>query len=581
MSLEKKGIAVSHGFITGHILLLNQARTIVDKKKIKKTEIYEEINRLQLAVEKSIDEISELKINSDYGLKSEHIDILDFNILILEDEILASEVIQKIKKEQINAEWALNSVLTDKSKNFSNVKDIYMQERLADFYYIGERIIKNLRGNLDFSLDFEKDSIIVAHDLSPVDALKYCQDKNVIGLLTDVGGITSHTAIIARSLSLPAIMSLVDISQVLEPGNEVVVDGYKGLVSWNLKDDEKKEILKLKKEYSVLEENLLEFSKLPSLTKDGVEFLIKANIEIASETSSAIRYGAQGIGMYRTEFLFTSKDRFPSENEQYEDYIKLFSNNDFNDITIRTLDIGGDKLIHKNDDEANPAMGLRGIRYSLSNIEIFKNQIKAIFRVCSEKKKKIRILLPMVSTLEEIIEAKKLIESMAKEFDVDDLYNIGVVIETPSAAIMVNEISHYVNFLSIGTNDLIQYILAADRNNKELRPILNYYQPAVIRTISDIVTNSKEGTYISVCGEMASDILSLPLFIGLGINELSMNCHSIPIIKSAINELEKKDCENILYKCIKKKKSSEISTILKKEILRKVKKAKKIIKYEF
>ena len=332
MSLEKKGIAVSHGFITGHILLLNQARTIVDKKKIKKTEIYEEINRLQLAVEKSIDEISELKINSDYGLKSEHIDILDFNILILEDEILASEVIQKIKKEQINAEWALNSVLTDKSKNFSNVKDIYMQERLADFYYIGERIIKNLRGNLDFSLDFEKDSIIVAHDLSPVDALKYCQDKNVIGLLTDVGGITSHTAIIARSLSLPAIMSLVDISQVLEPGNEVVVDGYKGLVSWNLKDDEKKEILKLKKEYSVLEENLLEFSKLPSLTKDGVEFLIKANIEIASETSSAIRYGAQGIGMYRTEFLFTSKDRFPSENEQYEDYIKLFSNNDFNDI---------------------------------------------------------------------------------------------------------------------------------------------------------------------------------------------------------------------------------------------------------
>ena len=343
MSISKKGISVSPGFSIGNIVLINQARTIVDKKKINKNKIYHEINRLQKAVENSIKEISELKKSSNYKLKSEHIDILDFNILVLEDEILASEVIQKIKKELINAEWALNSVLTEKSKNYSKVKDIYMQERLADFYYIGERIIKNLRGNSDNLLELPKNSILVAHDLSPVDALKYCKNKNVIGLLMDLGGATSHTAIIAKSLSIPAIMSLGDISQVLQPGKKVYIDGYKGIVTWQLKKEEKDEILKLKDEYNIIEENLLEFSKLPSKTKDGIEILIKANIEITSELSSAIRYGAQGIGMYRTEFLYTTNERFPTEDEQFEDYKKLFNNNSFDSVTIRTLDIGGDK----------------------------------------------------------------------------------------------------------------------------------------------------------------------------------------------------------------------------------------------
>ena len=480
MSISKKGISVSPGFSVGNIVLINQARTIVDKKKINKNKIYHEINRLQKAVENSIKEISELKKSSNYKLKSEHIDILDFNILILEDEILASEVIQKIKKELINAEWALNSVLTEKSKNYSKVKDIYMQERLADFYYIGERIIKNLRGNSDNLLELPKNSILVAHDLSPVDALKYCKNKNVIGLLMDLGGATSHTAIIAKSLSIPAIMSLGDISQVLQPGKKVYIDGYKGIVTWQLKKEEKDEILKLKDEYNIIEKNLLEFSKLPSKTKDGIEILIKANIEITSELSSAIRYGAQGIGMYRTEFLYTTNERFPTEDEQFEDYKKLFNNSSFDSVTIRTLDIGGDKNFFQKD-EINPAMGLRGIRYSLTNTETFIDQVKAIFRVCIDTKKKIRILLPMVSVLDEIIEAKSIIENLGNLSGANGLFEIGVVIETPSAAIMSKEISEIVDFISIGTNDLVQYILAADRNNEEVRPILNYYQPAVIR----------------------------------------------------------------------------------------------------
>ena len=579
MSISKKGISVSPGFSVGNIVLINQARTIVDKKKINKNKIYHEINRLQKAVENSIKEISELKKSSNYKLKSEHIDILDFNILVLEDEILASEVIQKIKKELINAEWALNSVLTEKSKNYSKVKDIYMQERLADFYYIGERIIKNLRGNSDNLLELPKNSILVAHDLSPVDALKYCKNKNVIGLLMDLGGATSHTAIIAKSLSIPAIMSLGDISQVLQPGKKVYIDGYKGIVTWQLKKEEKDEILKLKDEYNIIEENLLEFSKLPSKTKDGIEILIKANIEITSELSSAIRYGAQGIGMYRTEFLYTTNERFPTEDEQFEDYKKLFNNNSFDSVTIRTLDIGGDKNFFQKD-EINPAMGLRGIRYSLTNTETFIDQVKAIFRVCIDTKKKIRILLPMVSVLDEIIEAKSIIENLGNLSGANGLFEIGVVIETPSAAIMSKEISEIVDFISIGTNDLVKYILAADRNNEEVRPILNYYQPAVIRIIKDIVRRVQKDTYISICGEMANDILSLPLFIALKINELSMNCHSIPIIKSVINELEYNECKMAFDRCLQMKKSVDINSILKQLINKKIEKAKSIIQYE-
>ena len=580
MSIEKKGIAVSHGFCFGSIVLLNQARTIVEKRKIKKNEIFNEISRLQVAVEKSIDEVSNLKHNSDYGLKSEHIDILDFNILILEDEILASEVIQKIKNDSINAEWALNDVLTSKSKNFANIKDIYMQERLADFYYIGERIVKNLRGANDHSLEIKNNSILVAHDLSPIDTLKYCQSDKVKGILTDLGGTTSHTAIIARSLSIPAIMSLHDISHTLKPGQRAYVDGYKGIVTWKTNKEQKVQMESLRNEYLLLEENLLEFSKLNGHTNDGVRVSVKANIEITSELNSAIRYGAEGIGMYRTEFLFTSKDRFPTEDEQFEDYKKLLNTNQFNEATIRTLDIGGDKVKNLNIEESNPALGLRGIRYSLANIEIFERQLRAIFRVCAEKEKRIRILLPMISNIDEINKANEIIDQTNKDFMVSNFYTVGVVIETPSAAILADEISNHVDFISIGTNDLLQYILAADRTNENLRDLMSYYQPSVIKTIKQIKDNVGNQKYISICGEMASDILSLPLFIGLGFNELSMNSHSIPIIKSAMNELSSIECKEIVNICLDCQKASEIEEILRKFINDKILKAKNLIKYE-
>ena len=559
MSEERTGIAISPGFSVGNALLINQAKTVVEKRKIKSAEIVKEVNKFQSAVEVSKNEIRRMKLNIDNQYKIEHIEILDFNILILEDEILATEIIELITKKQINAEWALNQVLTNKSKEFAFVKDLYMQERLADFYYIAERITKNLRGLNQNLIQIKNNTILVAHDLSPIDALKYCKDGKVNGILTDLGGTTSHTAIIARSLGIPTIMSMVDISTLIKPGQKIYVDGYKGKVKWKVNKIEKDELDNLKKDYLSFQKDLFEFSKLSGETKDKKTISIKANIEISSEVRMASKYGAEGIGMYRTEFLFTKNEVFPSLDEQYDDYVRLFNENLFDEVTIRTLDIGGDKIQDYTHLENNPALGLRGIRYSLANLDTFKIQLNAIIRVVQKTNKKIRILLPMISNLSELDESIKAIKEVQDSYDVDrSLISIGVVIETPSAVLLIKEICDKVDFVSIGTNDLIQYTIAADRTNETLEDIISHYQPSVLRMLKLIKEEIPKDTYISVCGEMANDVNCLPLFVAMGVRELSMNYYSIPKIKKVIHDLSFKDCETTFNECLELTKPKDI-----------------------
>ena len=551
MSIERTGIAISPGFSVGNALLINQAKTVVERRKIKSSEIVKEVNKFQSAVEVSKNEIRRMKLNIDNEYKIEHIEILDFNILILEDEILATEIIELITKKQINAEWALNEVLTNKSKEFAFVKDLYMQERLADFYYIAERITKNLRGLNQNFIQIKNNTILVAHDLSPIDALKYCKDGKVNGILTDLGGTTSHTAIIARSLGIPTIMSMIDISTLIKPGQKIYVDGYKGKVKWKVNKVEKDELDILKKDYLSFQKDLFKFSKLSGETKDKKTISIKANIEISSEVRMASKYGAEGIGMYRTEFLFTNNEIFPSLDEQFNDYASLFDENLFDEVTIRTLDIGGDKIQDYTHLENNPALGLRGIRYSLANPATFKTQLNAILKVVEKKNKKIRILLPMISNLIELDKSIKTIKEVQDSYDIDpNLISIGVVIETPSAVLLIKEICDSVDFVSIGTNDLIQYTIAADRTNETLEDIISHYQPSVLRMLKLIKENVPKGTYISICGEMANDVNCLPLFVAMGVRELSMNYYSIPKIKKVIHDLSLKDCENIFNQCL-------------------------------
>ncbi len=558
MRLELKAMVISPGVALGKVVLLNRSKTIVEKRRLTPALAESEKQRFLSAVEKSKEQVIFIKDELDPKEAGDHIQILNFNIMMLEDEILCEEAIRTIENEQVNAEWAITSVLSKKSEAFKNVEDIYMKERLADIYYLGERILRNLRGVQDDIPDLEDDSVLVAHDISPVDLFGFAK-HHAIGLATDVGGSTSHSAIVAKSLGIPAVMGLEDITLKVSPGDSIFIDGFKGIVIINPTEKELKELNKRRREYQALEKKLISYATLPGKTLDGREIRVSANIEISDEVNLAICYGAEGIGMYRTEFLFTSSVYFPTEEEQFEDYKKLISRFHIPHITIRTLDIGGDKspVGVQPLKGLNPALGLRGIRLSLKDEKTFRAQIRAILR--ASEFGKARILVPMISTILEIREVKKIIMEIAEELKSRSSPEIGVMIEIPSAAIMASEIAEEVDFLSIGTNDLIQYTLAVDRVNDHVSYLFTPFNPAVLRLIKGVIEMAKaKGVPVSVCGEMAGQLSCVPLLVGMGVDELSMNVHAIPKVKKILNSITEKESKEILDHALKLKTAPDI-----------------------
>jgi len=567
MRVELQGIAISPGIALGNIVLLDRTKMIVEKTGVGKNVIEREKQRFLGAVNKSKDQILSIKENLDHGDTGEHLDILNFSIMMLEDELLSEEVVNFVEAEQVNAEWAINSVLTKKSEAFKKVEDIYMKERLADFYYLGERILRNLHGVHDGISYLAAGSVLIAHDLSAVDVVSYAK-HNVIGIVSDTGASTSHSAIVAKSLGIPTVMGLEDITAKATPGDTIFVDGFNGTV---IIDPDKNELKKFKKrrtDYIKLEKQLLKYAKLQGKTLDDVKISVNANIEIIEELDLARSYGAEGIGMYRTEFLFTNSVYFPDEDEQYENYTKVVSALYPPLVTIRTLDIGGDKFPAgmEPSKRLNPALGLRGIRFSLLEQDMLRKQIRAILR--SSPKKKIRILVPMISKLSEVLDTKKIIQEIADELGVGDTWEIGVMIETPSAAIIASDISQEVDFLSIGTNDLIQYTLAVDRINERVSYLYTPFHPAILRLISGVIEAAhKNNIPVSVCGEMASQLSCVPLLVGMGVDELSMNIHSIPKVKKLLNTITEKDSKKILKNSLKLKTESDIRNYVRKAIV--------------
>jgi phosphotransferase system enzyme I (PtsI) len=499
--------------------------------------------------------------------KGDHLEVLNFNIMMLEDDLFCEEVIRAIESELASAEWAITYVLSKKSEAFKHVEDIYMKERLADIYHLGEIVLHNLRDVKDDVPDLKGDSVLVAHDISPIDLIAFSKHR-AIGLATDIGGTTSHSAIVARSLGIPTVMGLEDIILKVSPGDPIFIDGYNGIVIVNFADQERGEFIKREKDYQALARKLKRYAKLPSRTLDGMAIKVNANIEIADEIEQALSYGAEGIGMYRTEFLFTRSNVFPTEQEQFEDYKKLISIFHSSDITIRTLDIGGDKFPPGMEapKELNPALGLRGIRFSLMDRNIFRTQIRAILK--ASRFGKIRILIPMVSSLFEIRDTKSIVSGVAREIDSGCSWEIGVMIETPSAAILASEIAEEVDFLSIGTNDLIQYTLAVDRINEHVSYLFSHFHPAVLRLLKSITEAARlKGVPVGVCGEMAGQLSCVPLLVGMGIDELSMNTHSIPKVKKLLNSITKAGCEEILENALKLKTTFDTKDYVIKTIL--------------
>ncbi len=568
MRVEAKGIAVSPGVALGKVALFNRAKMIVEKKRVEPDLIETEKKRFLAAVQKSKDQLISIRERFDPKESGDdHLQILNFHLMMLEDELLCEDVIRTIEKEQINAEWAITSVLSKKSEALHSIEDVYMRERLADIHYLGQRILRNLHGIHDEIPDLNEDSVLVAHDIGPVDVVGFAK-HHAIGFATDIGGSTSHSAIVARSLGIPTVMGLEDITLKVSPGDSIFIDGFKGIVIVNPTEQELKEFKKRKKEYQALERKLRSYVSLPGKTLDGKEIRVNANIEMADEVDLAACYGAEGIGMYRTEFLFINSASFPTEEEQFEDYKRVISALSSRSVTIRTLDIGGDKfpLGREPSSELNPALGLRGIRFSLKDEKIFRAQIKALLKASMFGK--VRILIPMVSSIEEIIEVKGIISRVATELNSPPQWEIGVMIETPSAAIMASEIADEVDFLSIGTNDLIQYTLAVDRINEHVSYLFSPFHPAVLRLIKGIIeAANQKGVKVGVCGEMAGQLHCVPLLVGMGVDELSMNVHAIPKVKKLLNSITEKGSREIVEGALKLKTAMDTREYVIKEII--------------
>jgi phosphotransferase system enzyme I (PtsI) len=563
-----KGIGASPGIAIGKVFLVDRDHLELSHYNIATNEeIEKEIERFKRAVAASRAQLLKTKKDSNKKKVKEAQYIIDAHILLLQDKVLMENTIKAIKHEKIDAALALKKTVDGLRKHLANINDEYMQERTSDIDYIEQRILRNLAGIKSDIITTSKEKIvIVANDLSPADTV----NLNMLGFTIDCGGKTSHTAIIACARKIPAVVGLKDITSRVKTGDTIIVDGVHGVVITNPTPDKLLQYSQQKSQYDEFEMGLLKYRDLPAETCDGFRIKLLANIEIMEELPSVIACGAEGIGLYRTEFLFLNRKDLPSEKEQFEIYKKVTETISPNPVTIRTLDIGGDKFMSQIDfaEEINPVMGLRAIRFCLKEIAIFKTQLRAILRASAYGK--VRILFPMISGIEEVWQTKKILDEVKKELNAemkafDPDVEIGIMVEVPSAGTIADLLAKEVDFFSIGTNDLIQYTLAIDRVNEQVSYLYEPLHPAVLRLIRNIINAAhSNGLTVAMCGEMAGEPFYIPILLGLGIDELSMNVMALPRVKRILRSLHYKESKSITEDVFKLSTAQEIENMLKK-----------------
>lgn len=569
------GLGVSPGIGIGRVCLLNRL-ALVAEWQIDDDEIDSEISRFRTALSEAVLQLSDVKQNvASQSHLREHIYILDTHLLILEDELLIEQT-EALIRQNHNAESALNQTLKKLRVMFENIEDDYLRERSSDLDAVGQRLQRILAGVKDSTLEqIQEKALVAAHDLSPADTMQLDKTK-VVGFLTDRGGKTSHSAILARSLGIPAVVGLESATAVVENEMPAIVDGSTGVVILNPSEETFREYLKRKLAFEYLEKELTAYRDLSSETVDHFEVALRANLELLSEVPAALNDGALGIGLYRTEFLYMNRNEPPDEEEQVKAYSEIVKSIAPYPVTIRTLDVGGDKFVSdvSLEHEDNPAMGLRAIRLSLRDVGLFKVQLRAILRASAEGN--VRIMFPMISGVSEIRTCKRILRVVMGELESEGLpfnaaVKIGIMIETPSAVMIASLLAREVDFFSIGTNDLIQYCLAVDRGNEHVAYLYEPLHPAIIRALKQVCDAAQEaGIDVSVCGEMAAEPIYVPIMLGLGFNELSMNHACIPRVKRVLRNLTRVECENLLHELLQLSTGKEISTQIDKEMRRRL-----------
>jgi len=567
--IKLKGVAASSGIAIGQGFKLTGDVIKVEERDIPRGKIELEIKKFKKAIDSTKRELGEIQSQAKSKIGKEGKDVFDAHLSLLEDQLVIEETIAQIKKQRKNSDFIYYEVMQGFQDSLQNVDNEYFMGRVADIKDVKRRLIKNIQGRESrFLNNITKKAIIVAHDLTPSETVLLDRQK-VLAFATDTGGKTSHAAIMARSMQIPSVVGVEKITSNVNTGDTVIVDGINGIVIINPSQLILNKYLKLRAAYDELTKDLSRFRELPCRTLDGKDVELSANLDFLDEVNSIINYGAKGIGLFRTEYLYMTSEKLPTEEDEFQEYLNISEMFHPHPVIIRTLDIGGDKNPRccSIPEEDNPAMGWRAIRFCLENPNIFKSQLRAILRASANKN--VKILLPMISCVEEIYKTKTIIDQVKGELlslkiPFDDNIEIGAMIEVPSAALTADVIAEEVDFLSIGTNDLIQYTVAVDRTNLRVAYLYNRLPLSVLRLIQRVVdAGHSKGVWVGMCGEMAGDPLATLILLGIGLDELSVSPAMILEIKKIIRTVTFADSQKIAEKALQMRTSEQVERYIR------------------
>jgi phosphotransferase system enzyme I (PtsI) len=559
-----RGIGVSPGIAMGEVSLTERVVFTSRREAIPAGQVEDELRRLRRAIERTKDELVRIKADISSKMGEEHAFIFEAHLMILEDPSLLSGLEKIIGEEKVRSEWALSRTNARYEQVFEAINDEYFKQRKSDISDVLAKIYRNLEARKEKKGTTDGQKILVAHELLPSEAATSLSEKNVLAVVLDMGGQTSHTAILARSMNIPAVVGLHNVTLHVKNGDFIIVDGTDGEVIINPTAVVRREFLSKKEKYDKYRKDLQKTARLASRTLDGVSFVPMANIELPEEVSLARSYGAEGVGLFRSEFIYLGRKTLPTEEDHFAVYERLAREADPMPVYIRTIDIGGEKTLPQLniEKEPNPALGLRAIRFSLRNRDMFRMQLRAILK--AGVRGNVRVLVPMITEIEEILEVRALFEEVKDGLrragePFGEKTPLGAMIEVPAAAALMDHLAAELDFLSIGTNDLIQYYLAVDRSNEFVSYLYKPLHPGVLRLIRYVIkTADAAGKDVAVCGEMAADPLSALVLLGFGLRTFSMNPIFIPRVKKALRSVELATVEKVVAEAMTASSAQEV-----------------------